>query len=427
MKTALSQLGQRTTEPPISWLMGIALERPNLISLAAGFTDNESLPVDFTREIMHDLLRHAKHGQPALQYGPTPGDPELRALTAARVLGLDRDAGARPARSRYAAERTIITNGSQQLLYMLTEALCDPGDIALVEDPTYFVYLGIAQSHGVQCRGVKLEADGIDLNHLEATLKRLKRSGELKRVKFLYLVSYFQNPSCLTTAFAKKKAALELLGRYEKAAGHPLYLLEDAAYRELRFEGRDTPSALALKGAEDRVLYTSTYSKPFATGIRAGYGILPKEILTVVSRIKGNHDFGTANLVQQVLRRALSSGRYEQHLEKLRARYAHKAEVMLQSMQRHFPAEITWPDTRGGLYYWANVPGAETGLESRLFRTALDAGVFYVPGGLCYAPDPTRPVPQHEMRISFGAASLRNIRAGVKRLGAVLRQGAGGG
>lgn len=421
MKTALSRLGQRTAEPPISWLMGLALSRPNLISLAAGFTDNESLPVDFTREILQELLRHGKHGQPALQYGPTPGDPELRALTAERLRALDRAAGARAARSRYDAGRTIITNGSQQLLYMLTEALCDPGDIVLVEDPTYFVYLGIAQSHGVNCRGVRLQSDGIDLEHLEARLQRLKRSGELKRLKFLYLVSYFQNPACLTTSLAKKKAALELLARFEKAAGHPLYLLEDAAYRELRFAGRDIPSALALPGAEERVLYTSTFSKPFATGIRAGYGVLPAEILAVVSRIKGNHDFGTANLVQQVLRRALSSGRYERHLDKLRERYAHKAGVMLAAMQRCFPGEITWPETRGGLYYWVNVPGGETGLKSRLFQAALDAGVFYVPGGLCYAEDPTRPAPQDEMRISFGAASERNIRTGVRRLGAVLR------
>lgn len=421
MKTALSKLGQRTEEPPISWLMGLALSRPNLISLAAGFTDNESLPVEFTREIVHELMRHSKHGPPALQYGPTPGDPELRALTADRLQRLDREAGVRGARSRYAADRTIITNGSQQLLYMLTEALCDPGDIVLVEDPTYFVYLGIAQSHGVNCRGIRLEADGIDLDHLEATLKRLKRSGDLKRLKFLYLVTYFQNPSCLTTSIAKKKAALELLGRYEKAAGHPLYLLEDGAYRELRFEGPDTPSALSLKGSEDRVLYTGTYSKPFATGIRAGYGVLPTEILEVVSRIKGNHDFGTANFIQQVLRRALRSGRYERHLEKLSARYAHKAAVMLEAMRRYFPASVTWPETRGGLYFWANVPGAETGLKSRLFQAALDGGVFYVPGGLCYAEDPDRPRPQHEMRISFGAASIRNIRSGVKRLGAVLR------
>jgi len=423
MKTALSRLGQRTEPPPISWLMNLALSRPGLISLAAGFTDNESLPVDFTREITHEILRQASKGRPALQYGPTPGDPLLRQLTAERLREMDRAAGGRVAKGRYPADRTLITNGSQQLLYILTEALCDPGDIVLVEDPTYFVYLGIAQSHGLRCRGIRLEADGINLDHLAAVLNSLKKAGDLKRVKLLYLVSYYQNPACLTTSLAKKKAALELLARFEKAAGHPIYLLEDAAYRELRFDGPDTPSALSLKGAEERVIYTGTYSKPFATGIRAGFGILPEPLMTVATRIKGNHDFGTANLVQAVLCRALQSGRYERHLDRLRERYAHKASVMLAAMRRHFPADITWPETRGGLYYWAAAPKKiHTGLNSRLFKAALDAGVFYVPGALCYADDPTRRKPDHEMRLSFGAASPRDIRAGIRLLGSVLNR-----
>src|SRR5262249_43232424 len=156
---------------------------------------------------------------------------------------------------------------SQQLLYMLTECLCDPGDIVLVEDPTYFVYLGIVQSQGFRCRGIRFAPDGIDLSHLEHTLENLRSRGELKRVKLLYLVSYSQNPTGVTTAFAKKAGALAVLRRFERAAGHPIYLLEDAAYRELRFSGDDVASALTAEGADERVIYTGTYSKPFATGV----------------------------------------------------------------------------------------------------------------------------------------------------------------
>ncbi|MFT4688235.1 MAG: 2-aminoadipate transaminase [Limisphaerales bacterium] len=420
MKSALSELGQRTKAPPISWLMGLALARPQLISLAAGFTDNESLPTGFTREIVDEMLRQPKRGRPTLQYGPTLGDPTLRDLTAKRLTALD--AAAAPTKRRpYSADNVIITNGSQQLLYLLTEALCDPGDIVLVEDPTYFVYLGIAQSHGVRCRGVRLEADGLDLEHLENTLKALKKSGELKRVKMLYLVTYYQNPACITTSLKKKRAALKLLRQYEKFAGHPLYLLEDAAYRELRFEGEDVPSTLIDRSAKDRLLYTSTYSKPFATGIRAGFGVLPDEILKVASSIKGNHDFGTANLVQQVLLRAIQSGRYERHLTNLRVRYAKKASVMERAMTKHFPETITWPETNGGLYFWGKTPKRiRTGFKSPLFTKALASDVVYVPGSLCYADDPTRQKPDNEMRISFGGATEKNIREGIKRLGKVL-------
>src|SRR6185295_11415606 len=151
-KSALSKLGERTKAPPISWLMGLTLMNPKWISLAAGFTDDESLPVTETRALIEEVLSSRKPGSNALQYGATNGDPELRRLTAARLREQD---GARGG-ANYDTARTIITNGSQQLLYMVTEALCDPGDIVLMEDPTYFVYLSIIQSHGLRCRGIRL-------------------------------------------------------------------------------------------------------------------------------------------------------------------------------------------------------------------------------------------------------------------------------
>ena len=239
----LSKMGHRTVEPPISWLMHAALSRPKLISLAAGFTDSASLPVAEARTALNQVLRSPKTGQPALQYGSTVGDPALRKLTAEYLRKLDKvvatpssQTGRRGVAATYSPERLLITSGSQQLLYMTTEALCDEGDIVLVEDPTYFVYLGILQSRGLRARGVRLERDGLNLAHLEKVLTSLKRSGKLPRVKLLYLVSYFQNPTGVTTSFVKKVEALKLLKRFERAAGHPIYLLEDAAYRELRFQ-----------------------------------------------------------------------------------------------------------------------------------------------------------------------------------------------
>ena len=252
---ALSKLGRRTSEPPISWLMKQALQRPGLISLAAGFTDNPTLPVRETGAIVEGLLR-GKKGQPHLQYGTTPGDTRLRQLTAARLAHLDNRSAKTAA---YAPDRLLITHGSQQLLYILSEILFDPGDLVLVEDPSYFVYLGIMQSHGIRGRGIRLEADGIDLAYLEATLNQLQQAGELPRLKALYLVSYHSNPAGITTSATKKAAALKLLRRYEKAAGHPIYLIEDAAYRELRFAGEDTPSALSLDRRADRVVSATDF------------------------------------------------------------------------------------------------------------------------------------------------------------------------
>jgi 2-aminoadipate transaminase len=420
--SALSELGRRTADPPISWLMKLTLDHPNLISLAAGFTDNASLPVDKVRQLLAGALLHSpKSGQAALQYGATAGDPELRRLTAQDLQSLDGGGSTPDLHPAYSEERVLITNGSQQFLYLVTECLCDPGDIVLVEDPTYFVYLGIAQSHGIRCGGIPMEADGLSLDHLEAKLASLKKSGELRRVKMLCLVSYFQNPSGITTSFAKKTAALELLRHYERAAGHPLYLLEDAAYRELRFSGTDVPSALA--SFSDRVIYSGTYSKPFATGARVGFGLLPEPLFQAAHRVKGNHDFGTANLLQHLLVHALKSGEYEKHLAVIQSRYRRKARTMVRGIREHFPASVRWNEPEGGLYVWARLPKSiSTSAKSGLFKTALKSEVLYVPGSLCYAEDATRSKPRNEMRLSFGGATESGIREGIRRLGGVIGQ-----
>jgi 2-aminoadipate transaminase len=415
-RTALSTLAQRTSEPAISWLMKLTLDRPKLISLAAGFTDNESLPVAETAELLRQVLKPGRRAQAALQYGNTAGDSRLRERTLQRIEKLD------GVSTRYSADNVVITHGSQQLLYMLTEALCNPGDIVLVEDPSYFVYLAILQSHGIRARAVRLTPDGLDLQHLESVLDDLKRTGELSRLKLLYQVTYFQNPTGWTSPLERKGATLELLRKYERAAGHPIYLIEDAAYRELRFAGDDVPSALAVRKHRDRVLYAGTYSKPFATGARVGFGILPEPLRTAVLRIKGNHDFGTSNLLQQLLLRALETCRYEAHLAEIHARYRRKARLMTAAIESHFPSSVRWAEPRGGLYVWATSPAGQTsGVKSKLFRAALARDVLYVPGELCYADDPTRRKPNRDMRISFGGAADADIPIGIARLGSILR------
>ena len=444
MKSALSTLGRRTAPPPISWLMKAALARPKLISLAVGFTDNATLPVEASRRLLNQILHSPKTGRPALQYGTTAGEEKLRQLTAAHLQKLDSNsaltsASARKTKARmkddddncYSPERIIITGGSQQLLYLTMEALGDEDDIVLVEDPTYFVFLGILQSRGLKARGVRMERDGLDLAHLEKILTQLKKSGEIRRVKALYLVTYFQNPTGATTTLAKKRAALAILKQFEPAAGHPIYLLEDAAYRELAFPSRaerphrpiTPPTALTLPGARDRVIYAGTYSKPFATGVRVGFGILPEPLFTAVLQIKGNHDFGTANLLQHLLTRALAEGTYDRQVAQARHNYARKARQMRTALAKHFPANVEIWEAGGGLYFWVRLPKKiSAGVNSKIFQTALKHDVLYVPGELCYADDSTRRKPANEMRLSFGNASEANIREGIQRLGAVLRK-----
>jgi len=291
-----------------------------------------------------------------------------------------------------------------------------------VEDPTYFVFLSILESHGVQPRGVRRDKEGVDLESLEAVLERLRRQGALPRLKLLYLVTYCQNPTGLNTTFARKKAALEILAKYERAAGHPLYLLEDAAYRSLSFESEEIPSALA-SGSRDRVIYAGTYSKPFATGTRVGYGVLPSRLLEKILQIKGNHDFGSSSFLQYLLAKAIVTGTYAQHVERLRKRYAHKASVMLSAMKTHLPGEACYTPPDGGLYVWTTMPSrTPTGRHSRLFDRAFAHEVLYVPGELCYAQDAYRSRPNHELRLSFGGETESNLKEGIRRLGLAMEE-----
>ncbi len=382
-----SSLARRSSEPPISWLMRLKLERPELISLAAGFTDNATLPVREVRELCRAVLRD----RTTLQYGSTAGLPALR-----RELVRGTDAS---------PEEVVVTNGSQQLLYLLTEVLCDPGDVVLVEDPTYFVYLGILESMGVRAFGFDT------LAQLKAKFDYLKARRLLPRLKMLYLVTYFRNPTGFTWSLAMKREALALVKHYEKAAGHPIYIVEDAAYRDLRFEGEDVPSFLELD--RRRVAYTNTLTKPFATGLKIGYGILPGPLRQAVLRSKGNQDFGSANFLQAILARALAQGMYQRHLPVIAGGYRRKRDVMVAALGNHFSYEVP----TGGLYVWVGLPGGTaTGVKSRLFRDALAAGLLYVPGEMCYAADPTRPTPRNFIRLSFGAPPAAQIRRGVHLL-----------
>ena len=393
-------MARRSSEPPISWLMKTALERPHLISLAAGFTDNATLPVAEVAAITRALLRNPASERTALQYGTTAGSTELRGELARRC-------------ERSTADDVIVTNGSQQLLYILSEILCDRGDIVLLEDPTYFVYLGIVEAMGIRAFGFH----GVEA--LAARLEWLKKRRLLPRLKMLYLVTYFRNPTGYTWSLDEKRAALALVRRYERDAGHPIYILEDAAYRNMRFEGNDVPSFRSLDTR--RVLYTSTLTKPFATGLKLGYGALPAPVMRHALRAKGNHDFGSSNFLQAILTRALADGLYDRHLPVIAAAYRRKRDAMISALDAHFPSSAHYETPGGGLYVWVELDKrTQTGAKSRLFQRALDAGVFYVPGEMCFAADPTRSVPRNGMRLSFGAQSVEKIREGIRLLASVL-------
>jgi len=278
-----SLLAQRTRPPEISWLMAQALEVPGLISLAAGFVDQESLPHEEVSRILEPLLREKSAGQAALQYGTTQGDLELRQLLVQRL----RAEGVFHPAAKIDESHMLIGSGSQQVLYLAAEALLDEGDIILLEAPTYFVVLGILQSRNLRTFGIDTDADGIVVEKVEECLAALEKRGEISRVKMLYLMSYATNPLGITLAPERRKRLLALLQSYREK-GYPILLLEDAAYRRLGFADPIPHPIKSLEADNDLVLYTESFSKTLSPGFRLGFGVGPKSLIDKMVDLKGN-------------------------------------------------------------------------------------------------------------------------------------------
>lgn len=379
----------------ITRLMATKLEHPEILSLAAGFTDNALLPLGLVQETM-ELLAKTKETA-CLQYGMNVGHPGLRSAVIDLLqtypgesqLGLD-------------ARGVMITNGSQQALYMLVQMTCDPGDIVLVEQPSYFVFLELLQGLGVRAVGVPVREDGsMDIEALAERVKGLEGTGELPRVKLMYLMGTFANPStrCLT------EEEKEELGTFMRGLPRPIPVVEDMAYRELYFaEPYPARSLLALEGwAGLPVFYLGTFTKPFATGMKTGFIVSrDEEALAVLAKFKGHQDFGSANLNQAIIERVLVEGLYPAHLEAIRAVYARKCRVLEKALRDHGLEGMgwTWESPQGGLLLWARGPaGIDTRIESPFHRASIKEEVLYVPGDLCFASGQ----PWNCVRLSFGA------------------------
>ncbi len=409
----LSSLSGRTTESPIGPLIRLALENPALVSLAAGLVDEESLPVVAVAEGLAELLREPAAGRAALQYGTVQGHLPLREQILQRFAAAD---GLHPAEMNLSPDEVIVTTGSQQLLALLSDVVLDPGDIVLTEAPTYFVYQGVLQGAGARVLSVPMDEHGMDADALEALLRRLDRTGELARVRLIYTCDCYQNPTGLTLSLERRRRLLELARRYSRT--RRILILEDGAYRELRYEGEDIPSIKSFDIHNEYVVWTSTFSKPLAPGLKTGYGIVPHELVGPLLRHKGNHDFGSNNLTQHLLDRLLANGVYDAHVARLREVYRGKRDALLGALEEEFRSapHVGWTRPAGGLYVWATFPaGMESGPSGRLLQAALDEGVLYVPGEYGYSSE-GGPVPRNEARLSFGVASPEQIREGVRRL-----------
>jgi 2-aminoadipate transaminase len=414
----LSASALRSNPASISHLMQTALENPAIVSLAAGFVDQQSLPVEIVGHAASELFDDPMDGRRALQYGTTVGDWMLRNRL---IEHQERSDGRSTGSYKEVLRRTIITTGSAQLIYLVCEALLDPGDIVLVESPTYFVFLGPIETRGARAIRVPIDAGGLCLDRLDATLAHLERRGELERVKLIYTIPEHANPTGISLARERRRPLLEVARRWSKR--HRIFVLEDAAYRGLSFGPNEPPSLWSLDPEGETVILARTFSKTLSPGLKTGFGILPDGLFDPIVTLKANHDFGSANLNQRLLERMLADGSYDRHVAKLTELYRRKCGIFLEALEEHvgtLDSEVSWTRPAGGLFVWMTVPeDLDTSFDGPLFSQCVQEGVLYVPGDHAFAREPD-PVPRNHIRLTFGVPGEVELIEGARRLAAAL-------
>ncbi|AOR62988.1 PLP-dependent aminotransferase family protein [Pectobacterium wasabiae] len=363
----------------------------NIISLAGG------IPSDalFDFEGLNQATQLAITEQPktAFQYGLTEGSGVLRD----RIADL---CAVRGVKTR--GDDIVVTAGSQQALDLIMRAMIDPGDVFVVERPTYLAALQTLELAQANVMSVSSDADGMVVDELEALLKK-------QRIKGVYIVPNFGNPSGVTLSYERRLQLVQLAERYG------FVIIEDDPYGELRFTEERNPTLFQLAqdklGSTEYVLYTSTFSKVLAPGLRLGWAILPDWLLHKVAIIKQAADLHASALSQTVAECYLGLGRLDTQIEKIRHAYKHKGELLAQLIEKELGDVITFNQPKGGMFLWAKFRQDDVNTTEWLKKT-LEQGVVFVPGEFFF-PDN---IDYSTLRLSFATATDEQMHEAVARL-----------
>lgn len=377
-----------TVKPSVVRELLALTQRPGVISFAGGLPAPEFFDLEGALAAVQEAL-----GSPAvLQYSPSEGNAELRARIAERYksLGLATD-----------PEQIVITTGSQQGISLLASTLVDPGDVVLVERPSYLAALQCFTLAGARLVGVPGAGDEVDLEALAELAAE-------HRPKAFYTVPNFHNPTGRTLTPENRAGIVAVAERYG------FRVIEDDPYRELSF-GAPAPASLAIGAEPGRVVSTGSFSKILAPGLRLGWVRTDPSLKSAVVIAKQAADLHTSTLDQAAAARYLASGRLDAAVERSRAGYAERRDAMLAGLPAALPAGSTWNRPAGGMFVWAALPEAYD--TAALLGAAIDHDVAFVPG----APFFTDPAPANTMRLSFVTYPPEQIAEGLTRLAAVFR------
>ena len=373
----------------IAFVLGL-LGVPGLISFAGGFPD----PATFPRERVSALFQEfAASGEAsAFQYAPTRG---LAGPLDALAGRLERLQGRRPA-----ADELLITSGAIEALELVAKSFIDPGDVVVVEGPTYLGAIQAFRSYEATLVAVPLDEHGLDLDDLE------RRLASGLRPKLLYTIPDHQNPAGVSLAADRRALLVELASRYG------FLIVEDVAYRELGFGDEPLPSLWSL--APDVVVQTGTTSKTLFPGVRLGWAVGPAEISARLVSAKQNTDQCAGALGQRLFEESVRRGWLDEQVVRSRALYRAKCERLLAALERSLPAGADWTRPQGGFFTWLTLPGDVDSVQ--IAQRAVERGVGIVPGTLFF-PDGRG---ANTMRLSFSMVEIDEIDEGIERLAALL-------
>jgi 2-aminoadipate transaminase len=401
----LSRAAERMQQSAIRKMGTVLASGRDIISFAPGYPAPDTFAWRDFQSIASDLLSSQEAG--LLQYGPTRG---YRPLLDA-ILGIQQNRGiAAP------LEELLVTTGSQQGLDLVARVLIDPGDVILVERPSYVGALSAFRNVQAAMVGVAQEDDGIDLGALDDTWTRLTNDG--RRVKFVYVVPNFQNPTGLLIGLDKRRRLLEWAERRD------VLIVEDDPYRELYFEDSASEADVRPIKADDRqgrVVYLSSFSKTLAPGYRVAWISAPPPLAAKFEMAKQAEDLLTGSLDQRMIYEACKRGVLERQLPLLRKEYARKRDVMEHALHHDLADLVSWPKPRGGFFLWLTLP---IGIDAdRMLERAIEHGVIYVAGEAFFVKglDDRGNEGKNTLRLCFSAPSPERIQAGVSRLAATLR------
>lgn len=368
--------------------------RPGIISLAGGNPDVDLLPLDALGRTAAAII--AGQGSQALQYGSGQGTEELRSQICS-IMSLEGITDASP-------DDVSVTIGSQSGLDTVTKILCDPGDTVLTDDATYMGALGTFSVYEVDVQPVLTDSGGLIPEALQERINELLGLG--KRIKFLYTIPNFNNPTGVTLSLERRQQVVDI------CRDANILVVEDNPYGLLRYRGNALP---ALRAANPRdVIYLSSFSKIFAPGLRLGWALVPPH-LKQRFLVSGESSTLCPPAFNQMLTSAyLRDYDWQGQLDVSRAAYRLRSDAALSALSETMPEGVTWTRPEGGFFTWLTLPGSVD--TQALITTAVDAGVVFFPGA---AFSPTT-APSHQLRLAFSALSPDLITEGIHRLAPVL-------